>query len=559
MIRYDSLLVRELVRELRDRLAGRRASALRFDREHHAVALRAGRVTLAWELAPDGGGVRWIEASDRWSGNVALPRQAIISDVAAPADDRVIRIAFEPESRVDSGEEGGARALVIELIGPTANAVAINRDDRIGAVLRPREGGARPLMPGAEYRPPAARHRLGASAHLSIAEWRELLSAIPPEDRARALLANVAYTSPLNVAHILGDAAFASDESLLNDAYERWRMLVEPTSRTPCILHTPRGLQPYPFALSGSRCVPELSLLAGFNAISHEHAPPEPKAMPMAAALARLRHRSERLGTRIARLETELEGAAADADTLRHHADLLLSQLQRVQKGAHEAELDDYAGGSVRLDLDPALAPTDNARRLYDAARKRQRAAERLPTLIERAERELERLRALIQRIERGEATAEEIGVEAARGGRKPTKDEQRRPYRRYRTSGGLEVRVGRGAASNDELTLHHSHPEDIWLHARDVGGAHVVLRWADRVANPPAIDLTEAAVLAALHSRARTSGTVPVDWTRRKYVRKPRKAKPGLVLVERAKTLFVQPDPALERRLRADADEDLT
>jgi predicted ribosome quality control (RQC) complex YloA/Tae2 family protein len=59
--------------------------------------------------------------------------------------------------------------------------------------------------------------------------------------------------------------------------------------------------------------------------------------------------------------------------------------------------------------------------------------------------------------------------------------------------------------------------------------------------------------VLAALHSRARTSGTVPVDWTRRKYVRKPRKAPPGQVLVDRTKTVFVEPDAAVEERMRVD------
>jgi predicted ribosome quality control (RQC) complex YloA/Tae2 family protein len=83
--------------------------------------------------------------------------------------------------------------------------------------------------------------------------------------------------------------------------------------------------------------------------------------------------------------------------------------------------------------------------------------------------------------------------------------------------------------------------------------GAHVILRWQDRTANPPARDLHEAAVLAALHSRARTSGTVPVDWTRRKYVRKPRKAPPGAVVPDRVSTLFVEPDPALAARLAAD------
>jgi predicted ribosome quality control (RQC) complex YloA/Tae2 family protein len=114
-----------------------------------------------------------------------------------------------------------------------------------------------------------------------------------------------------------------------------------------------------------------------------------------------------------------------------------------------------------------------------------------------------------------------------------------------FRSSGGLEIRVGRGARHNDELTFHHSAPGDVWLHARHVGGAHVILRWPGP-GNPPARDLAEAATLAALHSKARTSGSVPVDWTLRKYVRKPRKAPPGRVTVERVETLFVRPEPSL-------------
>ena len=114
-------------------------------------------------------------------------------------------------------------------------------------------------------------------------------------------------------------------------------------------------------------------------------------------------------------------------------------------------------------------------------------------------------------------------------------------------------MRVGRSGRANDELTFHHSSPNDIWMHARDVAGAHVVLRWPDKDANPPQRDLAEAAVLAALHSKSRTSGLVPVDWTRRKYVRKPRKAKAGSVLVERSKTVFVEPDPDLARRMVRD------
>jgi predicted ribosome quality control (RQC) complex YloA/Tae2 family protein len=111
---------------------------------------------------------------------------------------------------------------------------------------------------------------------------------------------------------------------------------------------------------------------------------------------------------------------------------------------------------------------------------------------------------------------------------------------------------VGRTREDNDRLTFRHASLGDVWLHARSVPGSHVVLRWSDEGA-PPARDLEEAATLAAWHSKARSSGTVAVDWTRRRYVRKPRGAPPGRVSILQAKTVFVSPDAELEERLRED------
>ena len=82
-----------------------------------------------------------------------------------------------------------------------------------------------------------------------------------------------------------------------------------------------------------------------------------------------------------------------------------------------------------------------------------------------------------------------------------------------------------------------------------------MILRW-NGPGNPPARDLEEAAILAALHSKARTSGSAPVDWTLRKYVRKPRGAKPGSVLPDRVRTLFVEPDERVLETLD-DADHE--
>jgi predicted ribosome quality control (RQC) complex YloA/Tae2 family protein len=174
--------------------------------------------------------------------------------------------------------------------------------------------------------------------------------------------------------------------------------------------------------------------------------------------------------------------------------------------------------------------------------------------LIREAESRIVELSDLLDRVRAGKALADEIREvlpEPGTGGRGTTNAPgPSLPYRRYWTSGGLEVRVGRGSKANDQLTFKHSAPNDIWLHARHSAGAHVVLRWNGKE-TPPARDLEQAAILAALHSKARTSGSVPVDWTTRKYVRKPRKAPPGSVLLDRAKTLFVEPDPSLLDRLK--------
>jgi predicted ribosome quality control (RQC) complex YloA/Tae2 family protein len=188
-----------------------------------------------------------------------------------------------------------------------------------------------------------------------------------------------------------------------------------------------------------------------------------------------------------------------------------------------------------------------------------ERARARLPARIETAEREAERWRRLVEGVRAGRVPPDELAREvrppgAARTRQKTGSRPASSPYRRLTSSGGLEIRIGRSARQNDELTFRHSAPDDIWLHARQAAGAHVILRWG-REGNPPRRDLVEAATLAALHSEARHSGSVAITWTRRKHVRKPRKSPAGSVVAERAQTLIVEPDPGLLERLAVEAE----
>lgn len=553
-IRYDTLLVRELARELDERLRGAWLDAVYFDRPRLRVTLQTRAASrdlprtpaLLWRLHPGAGHL--AQAPPRsGAGRLPLPSRRI-AGVHAPADERLL------EFRLEAGDDdapGAPDRIVIELQTNQWNAIAVAPDGRIAAVLRERDTRGRALRPGYAYTYPEPSARAGADVPLTLEDWQELLGPMPPEERLRALPRRVAYASPQNAAAILGDAGVRDDPAALERAFHRYRASVWADRLHPGVHRDGEGWQPY----LAPEPVPDgtPSLLEAFEAAA-THAALEPAA-PAATeeALALVAERIDLVDKRLRRLRQEQEGATEAAVRLRAQADVVLSNLHRIPRGAPAVELPDFAGVPIRIDLDPALGGAENAQRLYEAARRRDRAAKRLPALVDAAAAERVRLEELAGRVRDGTASPDELArlraVQRAQAEEGPAL-----PYRTYRTTGGLEVRVGRGSRANDALTFRHSHPNDIWLHARDVAGAHVVLRWGRADANPSARDIAEAAVLAALHSRARSSGSVPVDWTRRKYVRKPRKAGPGLVLPERVRTVFVEPDPAVEERLRVDA-----
>lgn len=537
-LRFNALLVRALAIELGQRLDGARVHTGRFDAARRTIRLATGRGTLVWDLRPTGRGPRLLPAA-REEGNLPIPAGSHIRDFRALPDERILEISIGPEP---PDEPTGVALVVLELFGPHSNAFALDRDGVILALLR--EGGAsRPATRGATRVPPAPSGRAGIDAPPGLQVFREVLRAADGEARRRALIERVAWTSPLNAGAILGP----EDATPNPETSYRTYLEVRSAAIMPLVLDPGGAAQPYPRPLPGMAARPTDDLLAAFTAADDG----DDQSSDAAAVLGAIASRRDAVLRRLDRLRAQLEGATVEAERSRQAAALLLSQPHAVRKGMTAAELDDFVGGRVRVELEPALNAAANAERLYDLARRRERAARRIPPMLQAGEREAERLASLETAIGRGDVPVSSVPPVLKRTDGAGAGKERVLPYRRYRSRNGLEIRVGRNARANDELTFRHSRPDDIWLHARDVAGAHVVLSWGRRDQNPPEQDVRDAAVLAALHSRGRTSGTVPVDWTRRKYVRKPRKTAPGVVVLERGKTLFVEPDAALERRLR--------
>jgi predicted ribosome quality control (RQC) complex YloA/Tae2 family protein len=535
--RYDSLLVRALAEALDERWSGRRIASISLDESSWRVVIASRDRSLHLDLHPSRGYV--------WEG----PAVAVAGGIRVGT--RLTAVIAEPDERSIEFRHADGSVLVVELPEMGRNALLV-RDGRIAAVLRPRRSGPRPLVRHEIYRRPRPRNRLWAEGPPTDEAWTALLGDAAPASRRGLYLGRVAYASPINATAVLGDAESIPDAAALAAACRRYRTLRE--SREAWLLQSPDGLQPYPAALGpfATRRAPDL--LSALGPPAGTAAEGETGARVGPDLLRRLERRLAAAERRQAKLAEASAGAASEAVRLRGQADLILAHLAQVPRGASSVRLPGFEGSPVEIALDPSLPPSGNARRLYDEARKRDRAAARVPALLSAAEETRAALADLLTRARHG--TAEAAEVEAALGGEQPDRPAspgaaRALPYRRYRTSGGLEVRVGRNRQSNDDLTFHHSAPDDIWLHARDAAGSHVILRWQDAKAHPPAADLAEAALLAALHSRARSSGVVPVDWTRRKYVRKPRRAPPGKVMPDRVRTIFVEPAPEAERRLR--------
>ena len=582
-VRYDSLLARALAREILCRWGGIRIADLRMAAGRRAVDLgfEDGSRLVAmlhplhgYILALDGG------VPDSGVGGKALRvgRLSLV-DARAPADERALLLTF--------GDRAGRpwELLAIELQTRRWNAVHCRRSEddtrawRIETALLPRDAGGRLLRRGARYEPPTSSRR-GDAAPPSEAEWAATLASVGParDDaaRRRALLRAWAWTSALNVDWILAGADPA-------EAYARYRELhsvaappeagsaaTGATVAPAFVVDRSPGPQPYPHGLGAGRPAEDGLLEATARLVTAAGGPASLlEALPArdaddgdedAAGLLRKRlaGRRKRLQRRIAALERQL-AAAGPPDEPRLLGQILLAHKDEVPKGAATVTLVGFDGAGRDIDLDPALDLVANAESYFEEARRRERARERLPAEIAAARERESQYEAHLERLaESGPADdlwAAAGGKPSGSGpGHRAPGPEVRLPYIRLRTTGGLELRVGRGPRDNDDLTFRHSAPEDIWLHASQASGAHVILRWGRRDANPPRRDLLEAATAAAVHSGARHSGTAPVVWTRRKYVRKPRKSPPGTVAPARVRTIFVKPDADLVKTLR---DED--
>lgn len=273
-----------------------------------------------------------------------------------------------------------------------------------------------------------------------------------------------------------------------------------------------------------------------------------------------------------AALQQEAVAAGEGAEQARRMGDLLMAHLHEVPAGAASVTLTDFYTEKRRtIELDPALTPAENASRYYRRYQKLKKTLLKAGEQLEATRAEIAYLESVQTAMELAESPEElgEIEEELVAGGYLPSGQPSggRRPERKadarkrgardeslppltFRSSDGFTIRVGRNNRENDRLTMQQAKPDDLWFHVQAMPGAHVVVQTEG--AEVPERTLIEAAQLAAYYSKARQSSRVPVDVAPRRLVRKPKGARPGMVIYDRRRTLYVTPDADLPRLLAA-------
>ena len=272
---------------------------------------------------------------------------------------------------------------------------------------------------------------------------------------------------------------------------------------------------------------------------------------------------NERLKKELAqrkKLKRNLERDLAEHGDPEQHkrlGDLLLANISTAVRSGNKVTLKDYYAAEapeISLELDEDASLQEEAARYFGRYSKAKRAAQEISARLAKIESELFDLEKRRQEIEKIVETRDEAGLSkydepAVKSDRKSRgKQEEKIPgVRRYLSSDQYEILVGRAALTNDKLTFKVARPHDLWLHAADYPGSHVVIRNPSRKEIPHRT-IVEAAQLAAKFSQAGDDSKVTVHYTSRQFLAKPKGAAPGLVRMSSFKTVNVAPGEPIPR-----------
>ncbi|MFB1049630.1 NFACT family protein [Paraliobacillus sp. JSM ZJ581] len=472
-------------------------------------------------------------------------------------NERVVYFSFKGKNEI--GDET-RKTLVIEIMGKHSNIILIDQEK--GHVLdsikhvSPSQSRHRTVLPGQPYILPPNQGKVNPLKAEADAFRKKLdLNAGKIDQQIVQAFMGVSPLLAKEIVHLAKLGSFTAYET----AFNQLMTSIGENVYEPCIYQSKKeDFYVLPLThITTERNVftSTSSMLDAFYSGKAER----DRVKQQAGDLLRLLKNEIDKNKRKIKKQKQTLKKAEKADDYQRYGELLTAHMHTISTGDDQATVLNYYDPEqkeITIPLDPNKTPSQNTQVYFKTYQKLKTSKIKVEIEIQKANQEILYLEEIIQQIEAArEQDIEEIRDELKEQGyvrkRSKTRKKNNRPKKpepeKFISSDGTPIYVGRNNKQNEYLTTRLASRTDIWLHTKDIPGSHVVIR-----GNTPSEEtLAEACQLAALFSKAKSSSSVPVDYTEIRHVKKPSGAKPGYVTYDNQKTLFVTPDETFIENLR--------
>jgi predicted ribosome quality control (RQC) complex YloA/Tae2 family protein len=474
-----------------------------------------------------------------------------VTAVRWPQFERILEIEFEKVNKY---------TLIVEAMGRHSNLILVGEDGSVLDSIKrvgPRLSRVRPILPGWAYKRPPPQTKLDP-ADVGAADLETMVAASKSAQPVwRVLVSGIRAVSPLLAREIVARATGRAETKVrdLDNAASQFPALLEALHNA--LIHVwEQDWQPHvaldegevtayaPYALTQYAEVEAVeSIGAAIDRYYHASRPGASYAVAKGRVQALLDEAHKRATSRQRALRRQLV-PQEELDRLRLSGEMILAYAHAVQPGDTRLEAQvELEGPPLVIALDAKLGAVENAQAYFERYQKAKAAGAEIPRRLRRAEHEL----AYLDQLQSDLALAsnrpdiEEVRtalVEAEYAPPPKGPKPQRGQPLRVATDEGPIILVGRSARQNHQVTFRRAGPDDLWLHAVDVPGSHVVILSGGRPVSEAV--LHRAATLAAQHSAAQGEAGVLVAYTQRRYVRPIRGGRPGMVTFRREQTIRI-------------------
>ena len=573
----DGLTVGFAARELNEMLRGGRIDKItQPERDTVVLVIRAGGANHRLLLCASPNNARCHLTVGNFSNPLEPPALCMlmrkqltgarVTEIRQMGGDRVIYVDTDAVNELG---DHVLRRLVLEIMGRHSNLLLLDENGRILEAIRhvnPEMSRVRQIQPGMAYLPPPPQGKLSPEELTGDALY-DRISAMEPGKFSRALADTVTGLSHASAEELACRVLHGGEEwpENLKRACVRIADLIHrlPGMADPRVLFGENGeaedVFPFPYLSRRTDAQKAYKTLSEALEIYFGTRDARDRLSQKSASMIRtLKGQLERCQRKLA-IQMEEISAAERMEEFRRMGEAINANLYQLKKGMSEAVLQDWNdpdGGTITVPLDIKLTPSQNAQRYFKKYQKARSAREIAAQQRDKTLAEMDYLEGMLLDVDKcvSESELEEIRQELVRTGylKKNTNRRQQRqlpqskPYR-YLSDDGIEILVGKNAAQNDRITL-GAKPEEMWLHAKDMPGSHVIIC---REGEIPQNTMKQAALLAAWYSKGQRSSLVPVDYTLRKYVKKPSGAAPGKVIYTHHKTAYMTPEEQEIKKIR--------